>query len=95
MEGKRKAAEARKQAEEAAKLAQSDELAPTTVVAATKPTGELKALPWKGKRTVWDPSTNGLWLRAEGEGLIKGKWLGVLSQDKKSVDASVPDPDEA
>lgn len=59
----------------------------------TPPGSKLRPLPFKSKKYLWDPESNGLWV-AEKDG-SKGKWAGVLSADRKSIDASAPDPADA
>jgi hypothetical protein len=54
----------------------------------TKPTPSLRALPFKGKKYMWDPESNGLWLQNKDGS--KGPWAGVLASDRKSIDASAP-----
>lgn len=94
----RKAAAERRKAEAAAKAADEAEAeevedAPTppppAPKAAPKPAPTLKALPFKGKRYMWDAEQNGLWHM--GEGGVKGVWAGKLSADKKSIDTSATD----
>ncbi len=102
-EGRRKAAAARKAAEAAAKAAEAepeDEAEeeaedaappPPKPAEAPKPPAALKAYPFKGKRYLLDEATRGLWHR-EADG-SKGAWAGVLSEDKKSLNAAAPCPE--
>jgi hypothetical protein len=56
---------------------------------------KLTPLPFRGKRLVWDPATNGTWLRgpdAEDGSCTKGAWFGILGADKKSMDTNAPEP---
>jgi hypothetical protein len=50
------------------------------------PTQSLRPFPLKGKKYLWDPESNGLWL--PGPNNTKGTWAGVLSADRKSIDTS-------
>lgn len=43
----------------------------------------LRPFPLKGKKYVWDPESNGLWL--PGPNNTKGSWVGVLSSDRKTI----------
>lgn len=92
----RKAAAERKKAEAAAKAIEEKAPEPKAEMpkakAVTPPKPPTKPFPHKGKKCLLDAETNGLWLRNDDGS--KGKWLGVLSADKKNVDASVPNPDE-
>lgn len=86
----RKAAAERKKAEKAAELAtkeEPEEEAPAPKVEAKPLT--LKPFPFKTKKMLWDPEGNGTWLA--GEGGAKGAWQGILSKDKKSIDATAKD----
>jgi hypothetical protein len=65
--------------EEAA--SQMKKVAPTTT-----PAPSLRPFPLKGKKYLWDPESNGLWL--PGPNNTKGAWAGVLSADRKSIDTS-------
>jgi hypothetical protein len=56
-------------------------------------TTKFRSLPFKGKKYLWDPESNGLWV-AEKDG-SKGKWAGLLSSDRKSIDTSAPNPGDA
>lgn len=47
----------------------------------------LRPFPLKGKKYVWDPESNGLWL--PGPNNTKGSWVGVLSSDRKTIDTTV------
>lgn len=94
----RKAAAERKKLEAAAKAteavpeAKAEMPMPKAVDPPAAPSSELKNWPFKGKRCLLDPETNGLWLRnADG---TKGTWQGVLSENKKDIDTSIPNPDE-
>ncbi len=62
------------------------------VKAESKPAPALRALPFKGKKYMWDPETNGLW--QQNKDGTKGAWAGVLSSDRKSIDASAPNPED-
>lgn len=91
----RKAAAERKKAEKAAAAnagndAEDVEDAPAPApVVESKPQPALKALPFKGKKYMWDPENNGMWLQnADGS---KGAWVGTLAKDKKSIDNSTSD----
>jgi hypothetical protein len=93
-EGKKRAAEARKHAEEASKAAEVEvvEDKPSKPMAKDANASALIPLPWKGKRMLMDKASNGVWLRnPDGS---KGEWQGVLSADKKSLDNSVAEPNE-
>lgn len=99
--GRKAAAEARKAAEDASKAAQSvapvvDASPPSPKVASPPPSpSKLMPFPFKGKRLLLDPSTNGTWLRGpdnEDGTPQKGAWHGILSADRKSVDTSAADP---
>lgn len=82
---------------EAAQASQSDaepEASPKAPSPKPAPV-KLTPLPFRGKRLVWDPATNGTWLRGpDGDdgSLTKGAWFGVLGADKKSVDTNAPEP---
>lgn len=95
----RKAAAERKKAEAAAKPIEEKAPEPKAEMPKAKavtppkaPQTVLKAFPFKGKKCLLDTETNGLWERNADSS--KGKWLGLLSADKKTLDASVPNPDE-
>ena len=94
-EGRRKAAAKRKAEAEAAKASDDAEVPEPSPKAPPKPPvaseGSLTPFPFKGKRCLLDPATKGVWLR-EADG-SQGIWLGVLSDDRKSIDDSVPDPE--
>ncbi len=60
--------------------------------AESKPAPALRALPFKGKKYMWDPESNGLWLQNKDG--TKGEWAGVLSSDRKSIDSSAPNPED-
>jgi hypothetical protein len=94
--GRKAAAEARKAAEAATKAAESEPEPEASPKPPTpKPSAKLTPLPFRGKRLVWDPATNGTWLRgpdADDGSLTKGAWFGILGADKKSVDTSAADP---
>jgi len=65
---------------------------PITPPQPTTTGSKLRPLPFKSKKYLWDPESNGLWV-AEKDG-SKGKWAGLLSADRKSIDASAPNPDD-
>lgn len=73
--------------------------APATIAVRPPPVptpSALRPLPWKGKQLVWDPASNGTWLRgdkADDGSYTKGAWYGRLSADKKSLDTDASDPD--
>lgn len=103
--GRKAAAERKKAEKEAAntevapapvdkKEAPAPAPAPVPVPAPVKKeaSSTLRPLPIKGKKYLWDTETNGLWHNKDG---AKGDWAGVLSSDRKSIDSSVPNPDEA
>ena len=92
----RKAAAERKKAEQAVESnapAPVPAPAPAPVAKVETPAPTLRPLPFKGKKYLWDPESNGMWV-AEKDG-SKGKWAGVLSADRKSLDATAPNPDDA
>ena len=101
----RKAAAERRKAEAAAKAAEDGEAeeleeeaeeakppSPKAKAPPAAPKADLKPFPFKGKKMLLDPTTNGVWLKEEDGS--KGAWQGVLSKDKKSIDASVEEPEE-
>ncbi len=90
MEGKKAAAEARKAANLASQDAEATPPPPKAESPPPPPASKLTPFPFKGQRCLLDPSTNGLWKRAEDGS--QGAWLGVLSKDRKTLDASIPDP---
>ena len=55
------------------------------------PSQNLRPFPLKGKKYVWDPESNGLWL--PGPNNTKGSWVGVLSSDRKTIDTTVSNPE--
>ena len=61
---------------------------PVNPAPAPAPAQNLRPFPLKGKKYVWDPESNGLWL--PGPNNTKGAWAGVLSADRKSIDTSAP-----
>lgn len=92
----RKAAAERKKAEAAAKEVEkedgevSEEEAPAPAPA-PKPAPALRTVPFAGKKHLWDPTNNGMWLQnADGS---KGEWQGVLKTEgkKKEIDRSAKD----
>jgi hypothetical protein len=99
---KRKATIERKKAEAAAAKVVEEKPAepapkaevpmPKAVEPPKAPASDLKPFPFKGKKCLLDTETNGLWLRNQDGS--KGKWQGVLSEDKKSLDASIPEPSD-
>ncbi len=102
----RKAAAERRKAEKEAAAANKDEeetsspavtapppktAAPAPAPAAKpKPALNLKPLPFKGKKMLWDPENNGCWLNDNG---VKGAWQGILTGSGKdrTLDASAKD----
>jgi hypothetical protein len=94
----RKAAAERKKAEQAVE-SNAPAPVPTPVPVSSLPAKvetagtALRPLPFKGKKYLWDPESNGMWL-AEKDG-TKGKWAGVLSADRKSLDSTASNPDDA
>ncbi len=104
--GRKAAAERRKAEKEAeaAKDAEEETEAPAAKPKATpaaKPKAaapaapapaalKLKPLPFKGKKMLWDPESNGVWLNENG---VKGAWQGVLTGSGKdrTLDASAKD----
>ena len=98
--GRKAAAERRKAEKAAAEAANSSaekevvETVPTPIAGpkqpanVVKPTPTLKAFPFKGKKMLWDPESNGVWLSDNG---VKGAWQGILAKDKKSIDATASD----
>lgn len=101
--GREEKAEARKATEAASKAveAPSSASAPAARTVAPPPvpapiSTKLRPFPWRGKRLVWDPATNGTWHRGpDGEdgALTKGEWFGILAKDKKSMDTEASAPD--
>lgn len=95
----RKAAAERKKAEKQAETVEDIEdvaaPAPPAAAVAAPPVPvekKLRPLPFKGKKYLWDPETNGLWkMEADSS---KGEWAGVLSKDRKSIDSSASNPDD-
>lgn len=91
---KRARDKAEKEASQAESEPEASPKAPSPKPAAPK-AASLTPLPFRGKRLVWDPATNGTWLRgpdAEDGTPTKGAWFGVLGADKKSVDTNAPAP---
>ncbi len=93
----RKAAAERKKAEAAAtEVVEAPAPAPAPAAPKTeapKSDKKLRALPFKGKRYLWDQETNGLWaMESDGS---KGSWVGVLAADRKSINTQAPNPDGA
>lgn len=98
--GKKAKAAARKAAEEAAKAADEGEVeedeaeaelseaeVPSPKAAPPPPAPKaLKPLPYKGKRLLLDPETNGTWERNEDGS--KGKWMGLWDPKAKSINAA-------
>lgn len=100
-EGRRKAAAARKAAEAKAKATEeeaeeeaddeedgfSEAEVPSPKAAPPPPAPKaLKPLPYKGKRLLLDPETNGTWLKEEDGS--KGKWFGLWDPKAKSINAA-------
>lgn len=96
-EGRRKAAAARKAAEAKAKATEeeaeeeedgfSEAEVPSPKAAPPPPAPKaLKPLPYKGKRLLLDPETNGTWERNEDGS--KGKWFGLWDPKAKSINAA-------
>lgn len=82
--GRKAAAERRKAETEAA--SQSDTVPVPAPAPAAKPTPAaktttLKPLPFKGKKMLWDPENNGVWLKNDDGS--KGAWQGVLEGSGK------------
>lgn len=95
----RKAAAERKKAEKDAEtvakpVAQEQPKSVSTPESKSVPTPQptLRPLPFKGKKYLWDPASNGLWI-AEKDG-SRGAWAGVLASDRKSIDATAPNPED-
>ena len=93
--GKAKAAAARKAAEEAAKAAEEGEAeedeaeedeAEVPSPKAAPPPKALKPFPFKGKKCLLDPATNGVWERNEDGS--QGKWMGIWDPKTKSINAA-------
>lgn len=88
---------ARLKAEKEAAQASQAEAEASPKASSPKPAPvKLTPLPFRGKRLVWDPATNGTWIRgpdADDGSLTKGAWFGILGADKKSVDTNASDPE--
>lgn len=50
----------------------------------------FRAFPFKGKSYLLDSNTNGLW-KKQSDG-SQGEWVGILSSDRKSIDADASNP---
>lgn len=87
----RKAAAERKKAEKDAVTAETPAVVEQPKSVPT-PQPTLRPLPFKGKKYLWDPASNGLWI-AEKDG-SRGAWAGVLASDRKSIDATAPNPED-
>jgi hypothetical protein len=88
--GRKAAAERRKAEKDAGESSESNKVVEDTAPAViSKPQPTLKALPFKGKKYMWDPEGNGMWLQAPDGS--KGAWAGTLAKDKKSIDNSTSD----
>jgi hypothetical protein len=101
--GRKAAAERRKAEKEAADASKDEEASSPAVTipppkpaaaaapaAKPKPALNLKPLPFKGKKMLWDPENNGCWLNDNG---VKGAWQGVLTGSGKdrTLDTSAKD----
>jgi hypothetical protein len=94
--GRKAAAERRKAEKEAATASAVDAVVPPPAPApapktAPKTTSTLKPLPFKGKKMLWDPENNGVWLKNDDGS--KGAWQGVLegSGKDRTLNAAVTD----
>ena len=90
-----KEAEAAKDAEEETEAPAAKPKAAPAAPAAPAPKAtpaalKLKPLPFKGKKMLWDPESNGVWLNENG---VKGVWQGILTGSGKdrTLDASAKD----
>ena len=95
----RKAAAERKKAEKAAAAAEASPSPPPVKVTSFAPLPEsdneddsaLLPINIKGKKLVYNPSTNGCYKRLDDGS--KGAWVGLLDPLKKEIDASVKETD--
>ena len=84
--GRKAAAERRKAETEAASQSDTAPVPAPAPAPAAKPTPAaktttLKPLPFKGKKMLWDPENNGVWLKNDDGS--KGAWQGVLEGSGK------------